>query len=97
MAAVRLYIGVSEYDPVAARETLVMSKSIIFEAIDLLRNLSQHIRITMVKDRTLNEILPGFLKKIHSSDIPVVTIRGRKLEVVKDPYFKINVLRIVQE
>lgn len=97
LAAARLHIGVSESSPENAMENLIHSKGLIFEAIDLIRNISQRISITMLRERPLDDILKGFLRKIHNGDVPVVTVTGKKLELLKDQYFKMNILRIVQQ
>lgn len=97
LAAARLHIGVSESSPDTAAENLLHSKSLIFDAIDVIRNMSQRISVALLKDRPLDDILRGFLRKQHDGEKPVVTVTGRKLEGLKDQYFKMNVLRIVQE
>jgi two-component system sensor histidine kinase UhpB len=97
LAAARLHIGVSEADPEISGENLLHSKTLIFDAIDVIRNLSQRISIGMVRDRPLDDILRGFLKKFQTDELPIVSVTGKKVEGIRDLYFKMNVLRIVQE
>jgi two-component system sensor histidine kinase UhpB len=96
LAAAKLQIGISESSADNAQEYLTQSKFLIVEAVDAIRNLSHRISLVLLKDRSLDEILESFLRRLNTGELPVVKVTGKKLEGIPDVFFKLNVLRIVQ-